>query len=88
MPAHLDGNALAGPMSELFAIDITIATAVCGSCGDNAHMGQAMVYVSAMGHVARCRSCGDVLMVLVRTPAGTMLNVRGLAGLRITPSGA
>lgn len=86
MPAHVDGNALAGPMSELFTFDVTIATAVCGSCGDNAHVGQAMVYVSAMGHVARCRSCGDVLMVLVETPNGTMLNVRGLTGLRIAPT--
>ncbi|QBJ89072.1 hypothetical protein D0Z67_01195 [Streptomyces seoulensis] len=30
---RLDGNALAGPLSELFAVDLTVATRRCAHCG-------------------------------------------------------
>ena len=30
---HLDGNALAGPLGEIFAVDVTAAVGRCASCG-------------------------------------------------------
>ena len=30
---HQDGNALAGPLQEIFAVDITAAIGRCVSCG-------------------------------------------------------
>ncbi|MDU0287802.1 DUF6510 family protein [Saccharothrix longispora] len=30
----MDGNALAGPLAEVFAVDLTAARARCGSCGE------------------------------------------------------
>ena len=33
MTHHLDGNAAAGELSEVFAADLTTATATCAGCG-------------------------------------------------------
>ena len=30
---HLDGNAAAGELSEVFALDVTMAVATCAGCG-------------------------------------------------------
>ena len=34
MIGHVDGNALAGVLSELFRFDVTTARMRCASCGD------------------------------------------------------
>lgn len=81
--SHLDGNVLAGATSELFVFDPTMAKGQCESCADIAHLGQAMVYGQPMGFVARCRNCGNVLIVIVERGGRKSLNMRGLRWLRV-----
>lgn len=80
---HVDGNILAGPLGELFAVDVTVATTQCVSCGQTDAVAALMVYANAPGMVARCPGCGEVVMRLVRTPAGASLDLRGCVTLQI-----
>ena len=81
--SHVDGNALAGPLSELFAIDITDAVGRCVSCGDESVLARAMVYLSGTDLVVRCSHCNDVLMTIVHSPGDLRLTLSGLAALRV-----
>ncbi len=65
---YLDGNALAGPLSEIFAVDITAALGRCANCGRTGPVAALRLYVRAPGLVARCPGCDAVMMRLVRVP--------------------
>lgn len=62
----LDGNAIAGMMFEAFGTEMTTATGSCTHCRATAQVAELRVYMRAPGAVARCPSCGSVVMVLVR----------------------
>ena len=79
----VDGNALAGPLGELFTVDVTVATSQCASCGQTGPVAALHVYAKAPGLVARCPGCGAVVMRLVRTPTGAALDMRGCVTLQI-----
>jgi hypothetical protein len=66
---YLDGNALAGPLSEIFAVDITAAAGRCANCGRTGPVAALRLYVRAPGLVARCPGCDAVMLRLVRVPA-------------------
>jgi hypothetical protein len=83
MTTHLDGNALAGPLRELFAVDITTATARCSGCGRDGTVATLRVYASAPGFIARCPGCEEVVLRVVRTPDSAWLDLRGTVCLRI-----
>lgn len=85
---HLDGNVLAGPTTDLFVFEPTMAQGQCGSCDDIATLGQAMVYGPPMGYVARCRNCDNVLVVIIERGAKRTLNMRGLRWLRVLDQAA
>jgi hypothetical protein len=61
----LDGNAIAGAMFEYFGSEMTTARGTCAHCGAEAAIGELVVYARAPGMVVRCRSCGQVVIVLV-----------------------
>ena len=52
-PTYLDGNAAAGALREVFAVDLTAAIGQCAGCGDRGVFAQAHLYVDAPGMVAR-----------------------------------
>ena len=81
----MDGNVLAGPLRELFAVDMTSADGRCAGCGREGPVASLHVYGSqdAPGYVARCPGCDSVMMTLVRGPEAAWLDMRGVAGLRI-----
>ena len=81
MIGHVDGNALAGVLSELFRFDVTMARMRCASCGDLAVLARAMVYGGEQGLVVRCGACGDALMVVVPMGDRTRIQLRGAAWL-------
>jgi len=81
MDGHVDGNALAGLMSDIFAFDVTTAKARCMSCGEVRALAQDMVYGGEQGYVVRCQGCGDVLMVVVPEPGGVRMQMRGMSWL-------
>lgn len=81
----MDGNVLAGPLRELFAVDMTSANGTCAGCGTSGPVAALHVYGSenAPGYVARCPGCDAVMMTLVRGPEAAWLDMRGVVGLRI-----
>jgi hypothetical protein len=86
---YLDGNVLAGPLSELFAVDVTAVVSCCVSCGQTGPMAQLRVYAQAPGMVARCPGCQAVVLRVVSGPTSTWLDLRGTVSLRFsaTPEG-
>lgn len=77
-----DGNALAGPLSELFAVDVVSAQGRCASCGTTGPVAQLHVYGPGPGLVARCPTCGQVVLRLVRGAESAWLDLRGAVSLR------
>jgi hypothetical protein len=85
MSNHLDGNALAGVLSDVFTTDVTAARARCGRCGRTAAVAEAMVYPDAPGLVARCSSCDHVLVVVVAAGDRLVLSLAGLDTIDLQP---
>lgn len=79
----LDGNALAGHLFELFGAELTTATGTCAGCGATAQIAELSVYMSAPGIVARCRSCGAVVIVVVTMHDTTHVDLRGMAAVGV-----
>ena len=75
---RLDGNAAAGQLSELFALDVTTAMATCAGCQTPAPVGALADYGQAMGVVLRCQHCDSVMLRLVRTPHAIHLDATGI----------
>jgi NAD-dependent SIR2 family protein deacetylase len=84
---YIDGNALAGPLAELFAVDLTAATSQCAHCSNTGAVARLHVYRQAPGLVARCQQCGQVMLRLVRAPETVWLDMSGITVLSI-PVGA
>ena len=81
--AVYDGNTLAGPLSEVFGVELTTAAGRCRSCGTTSQVATFRVYGTAPGFVGRCPHCEDVLLRLVRTPDALWLDFSGVSALRI-----
>jgi uncharacterized Zn finger protein len=81
----LDGNALAGDLVEVFGVDVTATRCTCASCGATGAVAEAVVYLRGPGRVARCRSCGEVLMVLATIRDVTCVDLRGIAAMQPEP---
>ncbi len=78
-----DGNVLAGPLSDVFAVEVTAAIARCAGCGRSSPVATLTVYGPDPGLVGRCPGCADVLLRLVRTPDAVWLDLSGMAALRV-----
>jgi hypothetical protein len=83
MTDYEDGNTLAGPLSEIFTVDLTGAVVRCVGCGLTGPLATVRVYSHAPGLVARCPGCDQVILRLVRTPDSAWLDLRGTVSLRI-----
>ena len=79
----LDGNAIAGQLLEVFGVELTTAIATCATCGEVGQVAEFVVYVQAPGTVARCRSCGSVLLVVTTIRDVNCVDLGGLADLRL-----
>jgi hypothetical protein len=77
----LDGNAIAGLLFDVFGNEMTAAATVCGRCGDGRPVAELVVYLRAPGTVVRCRTCANVLMVLVEARGVMCVDLNGLASL-------
>jgi hypothetical protein len=81
--AHLDGNAVAGLLGELFAFDVTTSLAACAACGAANQVGAVVAYLHGMGAVLRCPACGAALIRIGRGSRRTWIDLRGVSVLRI-----
>jgi hypothetical protein len=79
----LDGNAIAGQLADLFGAEMTTATGECAHCGAIAQVAELVVYLRAPGTVVRCRTCSEVVMVLVDKRGIACVDLRGLALLEL-----
>jgi len=61
---YLDGNAAAGELSKIFAIDLTAAEGQCAHCGAKKRFAEAHIYMQCPGVVARCCVCQHILLRL------------------------
>jgi predicted RNA-binding Zn-ribbon protein involved in translation (DUF1610 family) len=78
----LDGNAAAGVLQELFAVEMTASVGTCDNCGTAGEVGRAHLYRGA-GLVFRCPSCTAILMTLVSAGGRTWIDLRGLRTLEL-----
>lgn len=81
MDQAVDGNALAGPLTEVFTAEITTAYARCASCGRTGAVATLRVYGRAPALVARCPGCEAVVLRFNRTPTAAWLDLQGAASL-------
>jgi ribosomal protein S27E len=79
--AYVDGNAAAGPLQEILAVEPTTVRGRCTACGRTSMLADTRVYFGGPGLVMRCRGCGSELMTVVSTPTSTRLDISGLTHL-------
>ena len=80
---RLDGNAVAGMLSELFATEATTVILTCASCGAEGAVGAAHAYARGPGAVLRCPSCTAVLLRAAEIRGRLMADMRGVARLEL-----
>jgi Family of unknown function (DUF6510) len=83
---YLDGNAAAGELSNIFAMDITAAEGQCAHCGATKRFAEAHLYTQAPGFVARCAACQHVLLRVVTVNQRVFLDLRGMTYLMFDTS--
>ncbi len=73
---HTDGNAMAGLLSEVLAVDASSIVRRCHSCGADRPMADHRAYPGA-GAVLRCPECEDVAVRVVTAGASLVVEPRG-----------
>ena len=79
----LDGNAVAGMLQEVFAVEMTTALGTCGKCGATDAVGAMHVYRGA-GIVMRCPHCDNALVTIVKDDARVWIGFQGVRTLQVT----
>ena len=79
----LDGNAVAGLLREVFALEMTASPTKCAHCGTVGALGTLLAFTQAPGVVLRCPGCEQVMLRIVETPEAIYLEARGAAYLRL-----
>jgi Zn finger protein HypA/HybF involved in hydrogenase expression len=79
----LDGNAVAGMLQEVFAIEITTALGTCRECGATDAVGATHVFRGA-GFVMRCPRCDNALVTIVKDDTRVWIGFPGVRTLQVT----
>jgi hypothetical protein len=77
----IDGNGIAALLIDAFGKEMTAVSSTCATCGARRPVAELVVYQRAPGTVVRCRTCGNVLMVLVERGDSIDVDLSGLATL-------
>ncbi len=72
----LDGNGVAGLLTEVFGVELTTVVRTCGSCGTAAPVGAHRAYLGP-GTVLRCPGCAGVAILIARLPDRDVVQVHG-----------
>jgi Family of unknown function (DUF6510) len=78
----LDGNAVAGLLQEVFAVEMTTAIGTCDGCGASEPVGAIHVYRGA-GVVLRCPHCDNALAKIVADETRVWIDFRGVRTLQL-----
>lgn len=79
----LDGNAAAGMLSEVFALEMTAAVLTCGGCGSARPLAESNAFMGGPGLILRCATCKAILARLVRSPKSYWFDFSGTASIRV-----
>jgi len=79
----LDGNAAAGILNEIFALEMTSNSFECANCGLENEMGTLLAFTQGPGMILRCPGCENVILRIVQLPEAIYLDLRGAAYLRL-----
>ena len=80
---RLDGNAAAGLLAEIFAVEMTSAQSICAHCGQTGALGTLLRYGGEMGTVLRCPTCEGVQLRIAAIRGQYWVDMRGMSMLRI-----
>ena len=80
-----DGNAIAGPLSQIFAFDVTRMIVTCCACGSETPLGALRLYGDTMGMVLRCVRCGEVNLRALQFDGRISLDARGATRMTFRP---
>ena len=83
----VDGNAVAGLLASVFAAEVTSTPGQCATCHTVSVLGTMRVYMRGPGAIIRCPACAEVVLRIVETPTGTIVDVSGISYLRL-PAGS
>jgi hypothetical protein len=78
----VDGNAIAGLLSEVFGGEVTAREERCVHCGTVSVIGTFRVYMRGPGIVVRCPACTDIVLRIVETATGVRVDASGTTYLR------
>ena len=79
----LDGNAVAGLLQEVFAVEMTTGILTCASCAATAPVGATRVFRGA-GIVMRCPHCDNALITIVKDETRVWIGFPGARALQVT----
>jgi Family of unknown function (DUF6510) len=79
----VDGNAAAGILRQVFAVEMTEALGTCAGCGKVEAVGAVVVYDRAPGLVLRCPHCDGLLVKLSTDGERVWLDLRGVQSLEV-----
>jgi Zn finger protein HypA/HybF involved in hydrogenase expression len=79
----LDGNAVAGLLQEVFAVEMTTAIVTCGDCSATEPVGAVHVFRGA-GVVLCCPHCDSALVTIVKDDARVWVSFPRLRALQVT----
>jgi Family of unknown function (DUF6510) len=80
---RLDGNAVAGMLTDVLTVEATAGWASCAGCGASNQVGALAAYVHGMGAVLRCPSCDTAMLRAGRAPGRVWLDLRGMSWLQV-----
>jgi hypothetical protein len=82
---HVDGNAILGMLSDVFAVDGSLVELTCRSCGTVGPLGATDVEDDRICAIVRCRTCTHTLLTISRTDAGGVQVAVGAVSMLVTP---
>ena len=85
-PLMLDGNAVAGLLREVFAVEMTTAIETCNACGATDRVGALKVFRGA-GIVMLCPHCDNALVTIVKDGTRVWMGFAGVRTLQVTVQG-
>ena len=79
----LDGNAAAGDLQELFAVEVTQMVGVCDGCGTSGPLAEARMFVHAPGLTLRCPGATPCWRGSCTCPDRTLVELQGFRRLEL-----
>jgi hypothetical protein len=79
----LDGNAAAGPLAALFAVEPTTIMITCEGCGREGALATLKLYGGAMGLILRCPECDTANVRFSAVGTRATVDLRGSARLTL-----